>query len=167
MRPTDEMRYFLSLGSNLGERQTNLEKAIRSLRDEGVKIRKYSSLYETQPVDLPPSASKTWFYNQVVEAAIDLEPIELLRLVKRIEGKMGRSASISKGPRIIDIDILLAEDCVIQTEDMVIPHPRLEKRNFVLIPLKEISPETEHPVLKITIRELADKSLDLSVVRKI
>ncbi len=80
---------------------------------------------------------------------------------------MGRRASVPNGPRIIDIDILLAADCIIQTEELVIPHPRLEERNFVLIPFREISSELRHPVLKMTIRELADKSPDRSVVKKI
>ncbi len=167
MKPTDEMRYFLCLGTNLGDRRKNLKNALSRLKSEGIKIRQSSSLYETEPANLPASVSKAWFYNQVVEVDIDLEPMALLYLIKKIEKKMGRRASVPNGPRIIDIDILLAADCIIQTEELVIPHPRLEERNFVLIPFREISSELRHPVLKMTIRELADKSPDRSVVKKI
>jgi len=167
MRQAQLMRYFLSLGSNLGDRQMNLRRARSLLEAEGMKIRRCSSVYETEPVDLPSSAAGAWFYNQAVEVDIDLNPAELLPLVKKIEINMGRQPSLSREPRVIDIDILLAEDSVIQTEDLMIPHPRLEKRNFVLIPLREISPLTCHPVLKMTIEELSDKSPDQSVVRKI
>jgi len=167
MKLADKMRYFLSLGSNVGKRRTNLEKAILSLKAEGIKIRQSSVLYETEPVDLPPLDSQRWFVNQVIEVDIDIEPMALLHLVKKIEKKMGRTTSLPKAPRIIDIDILLAEDRIFQTEDLMIPHPRLEKRNFVLIPLREIAPETLHPVLKKTIKRLAETSPDRSVVRKI
>ena len=158
------MKYFLSLGSNLGEKAENLERALLLLEEAGVKIVRHSSLYETQPVDL---ASQPWFYNQVVEAKSELNPHDLLGVIKDIEKRMGREMLRPKGPRLIDIDILLAEENVLQTEDLVIPHPRLDKRNFILIPLREISPQSVHPLLKEKIEDLCQRSQDMSVVRKI
>jgi len=155
------MRYFLSLGSNLGDREKNLTRALSLLQKKGVKIRKTSSLYETQPVDI---SSKAWFYNQVAEVQVEIEPKELLALVKRIEKKMGRKAEGREINRIIDIDILLAEGRIIHTKELEIPHPRMEKRNFVLLPLLEISPDTVHPRLGESIRVLWEKSKDRSVV---
>jgi len=158
------MIYFLSLGSNLGDKAQNLIKALSFLKIEKIKILKRSSLYETQPVDYP---YQPWFYNQVVEVETDLNPFDLLDLIKKIEAKMGREPHASKKSRIIDIDILLAEDVVISTSQLTIPHPRLEKRNFVLIPFHEISPHVCHPLLKKTIQQLLDKSEDKATVRKI
>ena len=137
------------------------------MKAEGICIKQSSSLYETEPVDLSPSASQMWFYNLVVEAEADLEPVAVLRLVKDIERKMGRKTSASPENRVIDIDILLADDRVVRTEELTIPHPRLEKRKFVLIPLQEIAPEAQHPVLRKTIRELAEVCPDRSAVKKI
>ena len=158
------MKYFLSLGSNLGEKAKNLEGALLLLEEAGVRIIQRSSLYETQPVDL---ASQPWFYNQVVEAKSELSPHDLLGVIRDIEKRMGREILCTKGPRLIDIDILLAEENVLQTEELVIPHPRLDKRNFVLIPLREISPQSVHPLLKEKIEDLCQRSQDMSVVRKI
>lgn len=158
------MKYFLCLGSNLGDRAKNLERAIIFLEEAGVKIVRRSSLYETQPVDL---ASQPWFYNQVVEAESHLSAHDLLGVIKNIEKRMGRKALHPKGPRLLDVDILLAEENVIQTEELVIPHPRLDRRNFVLIPLNEISPQSLHPLLREKIEDLCRKSKDTSLVRKI
>lgn len=158
------MRYFLCLGSNLGDREKNLEQACSLLKEEGIKIIQLSSVYETQPVDLH---SQPWFFNQVIEIETGIAPPGLLDLTKRIEKLMGRNTLIQKGPRVIDIDILLAEDMVIQTKELSIPHPRLDKRNFVLIPFEEISPETVHPLLKENIQNLLEKSSDRSTVKPV
>jgi 2-amino-4-hydroxy-6-hydroxymethyldihydropteridine diphosphokinase len=155
------MRYLLSLGSNLGDREKNLARALSFLEEEGVKIFKTSSIYETQPVDIP---SEYWFYNQVIEVQAAAGPKDFLALTKRIEKKMGRKAEARGSNRIIDIDILLAEGKVIRTEELEIPHPRMEKRNFVLIPLLEISPDAVHPTLGESIRNLWKKSNDDSIV---
>jgi 2-amino-4-hydroxy-6-hydroxymethyldihydropteridine diphosphokinase len=155
------MRYLLSLGSNLGDREKNLARALSFLEQEGVKIFKTSSIYETQPVDIP---SEYWFYNQVIEVEAAAGPKDFLTLIKRIEKKMGRKAEARRANRIIDIDILLAEGKVIRTEELEIPHPRMEKRNFVLIPLMEISPDAVHPTLGESIRDLSKKSKDDSIV---
>jgi 2-amino-4-hydroxy-6-hydroxymethyldihydropteridine diphosphokinase len=158
------MRYFLSLGSNLGDREKNLTDALALLQEQGVEILKISSLYETQPVDFP---SQPWFYNQLVEIRTKAQPEAFLELVRKIEQKMGRKRLLEKGPRIIDIDIVLAEDYVIHKKELKIPHPRMEKRNFVLLPFVEISPETVHPVLKETVKTLWKKSNDQSIVKQI
>jgi 2-amino-4-hydroxy-6-hydroxymethyldihydropteridine diphosphokinase len=158
------MKYFLCLGSNLGDRAKNLERALVLLEEAGVKIVQRSSLYETQPVDL---TSQPWFFNQVVEAESNLNAHDLLGMIKYIEKRIGGKAPFSRGPRLIDIDILLAEENVVQTEELVIPHPRLDKRNFVLIPLSEISPQSIHPLFGEKIEDLCRKSKDTSLVKKI
>lgn len=158
------MRYFLSLGSNLGDKEKNLTLALFLLEKEGVEILKMSSLYEAQPVDFP---SQPWFYNELAEVRTKANPEALLDLVKKIEQKMGRKREQEKGPRIIDIDIILAEDSVIRKKDLKIPHPRMEKRNFVLLPFVEISPDTVHPVFNEDMKTLWEKSNDRSIVKQI
>jgi len=158
------MRYFLSLGSNLGDKGKNLAHALTLLEKEGVEILKTSSLYETQPVDSP---TQPWFYNQLVEVRTKANPEAFLDLIKKIEQKMGRKRKQKKGPRIIDIDIILAEGKVIRKKELEIPHPRMEKRNFVLIPFVEISPDTSHPVLNEDMKTLWKKSDDRSIVKQI
>jgi len=158
------MRYFLSLGSNLGDKEKNLTLALFLLEKEGVEILKMSSLYEAQPVDFP---SQPWFYNELAEVRTKANPEALLDLVKKIEQKMGRKREQEKGPRIIDIDIILAEDSVIRKKDLKIPHPRMEKRNFVLLPFVEISPDTVHPVFNEDMKTLWKKSNDRSIVKQI
>lgn len=158
------MRYFLSLGSNQGDREKNIARALFLLQKEGVEIQRVSSLYETEPVGI---TAQSWFYNSIAEVQASVEPGLLLTLVKSIEQKMGRDVRVKREPRIIDIDIIMAEDEVIHTEDLEIPHPRMHKRNFVLAPFVEISPDTVHPVLKRHIKELLRESTDLSAVHKI
>ena len=158
------MKYFLSLGSNLGDKEKNLTLALFLLEKEGVEILKMSSLYETQPVDSP---SQPWFYNQLVEVRTKANPEALLDLVKKIEQKMGRKRGQKNGPRVIDIDIILAEDSVIRKKDLKIPHPKMEKRNFLLLPFMEISPDTVHPVFNEDMKTLWKKSDDRSIVKQI
>lgn len=158
------MKYYLSLGSNLGNREKNLARALSLLRKEGVDIVRTSSLYETQPVDF---SSQPWFINQVVEIYAGIEPQDLLILIKGIEKILGRDTRHPKGPRMIDIDILLAEERVIRTEELNVPHPRLDRRNFVLIPFAEIAPEAMHPLLNENIQNLLQKSNDHSAVKQI
>lgn len=155
------MKYFLGLGSNLGEKTNNLITAVEHLKKEKIVIRNFSSFYKTQPRDY---LDQPWFINMVIEIQTDLEPGSFLTFIQRIEKKMGRKASIPKGPRIIDMDILLNEDLVIESQCLTIPHPRMHERNFVLVPLKEIAPDIVHPVLKINIEELYRRCEDRSKV---
>ncbi len=151
------MVYFLSLGSNLGDRTRNLARARKLLRESGAEVLRASSVYETEPVD---HLDQGWFLNQVLEVRSFLDPRALLKLAKSIEARQERVPTVDKGPRTIDIDILLAGDTVLESPDLVVPHPRLAQRNFVLVPLCEIAPKTRHPVLGKTIRELALSSSD-------
>jgi 2-amino-4-hydroxy-6-hydroxymethyldihydropteridine diphosphokinase len=142
---------YLSLGSNVGDRQGNLAEAIRRLGALG-EVRAASSLYETEPVEV--ESSQPWFLNCVVGLETELAADELLRRVLAVEQAMGRMRTEPKGPRTIDIDIVLFGDAVLDTPDLTVPHPAMQQRRFVLEPLAEIAPEAWHPVLKRTAREL-------------
>jgi 2-amino-4-hydroxy-6-hydroxymethyldihydropteridine diphosphokinase len=140
-----EKRVFLSLGTNLGDRRANLERAIKALPAEGVQVLRRSSIYETEPQDF---AQQPWFLNMVVECRTRLYPFQLLAAVRRLERQLGRERgpnATPKGPRIIDIDILLYGRARIQTPHLEIPHPRMLDRRFVLEPLCEIDPELRYP----------------------
>lgn len=143
---------YLSLGSNLGDRDANLNAAIERLREIG-NVKAVSSFYETEPVEV---ASQPWFLNCAVALETETMPRRLLRSVMAIEQGLGRRRLQVKGPRTIDIDILLFGNSVVDTAELAIPHPALHERRFVLEPLSEIAGEVRHPVLKQTIRELRD-----------
>lgn len=142
---------FLALGTNLGERQANLDRAIRRLATE-VWVVRLSSVYETAPAYITNQPS---FLNMALEGVTALEPVALLRFLKDIEQTMGRVPTRRYGPRLIDLDILLFGDATIDTPDLSIPHPRIAERGFVLLPLAEIAPHLRHPTLNRTITELA------------
>lgn len=128
-------KVYLSLGTNLGDKESNLKHALLLLSEE-VKILKTSSLYETEPVGFK---DQPWFLNMVFEGDTDLSPSDLLCFTKSIESEMKRIKTIVNGPRIIDIDILLYDDEKIETENLIIPHPRMLERAFAMVPLYEIS----------------------------
>ena len=137
---------YLSLGANLGERQQTIENAIAALEQAEVRIVARSSFYETEPQDVK---DQPWFLNAVVKCETRLFPIQLLVLVLRIERALGRARrTVRRGPRTIDIDILLYANNIIDTPQLTVPHPRMLDRRFVLEPLVEIAPDLRHPVTK-------------------
>lgn len=144
-------RAYLSLGSNLGDRRGYLREAVRRLATPEVVLRRLSSVYETEPQDLP---DQPWFLNLVVELDTSLCPRDLLAHIRGIENSLGRVREIPKGPRTLDIDILLYGDVVVDTAELTLPHPRMASRRFVLEPLAELCAELRHPVLERSVREL-------------
>ncbi len=154
---------YLALGSNIGDRENNLREAIRLLRASDLQITKISNIYETEPVDY---RDQPWFLNAVLEAQTNLPAAELLATLRNIESQMGSKKAFAKGPRLIDLDILLYGDATIDTPDLQIPHPRMLQRNFVLFPLAEIAPILRHPSWPASAAALLDHSPDTGLVRK-
>jgi 2-amino-4-hydroxy-6-hydroxymethyldihydropteridine diphosphokinase len=154
---------YLALGSNVGDREENLRKAISRLGTSGVHVTKMSRVYETEPVDY---LEQPWFLNGVLEAQTKLPARELLAALREIESQMGSKKPFAKGPRLIDLDILLYDNASIHTPELDVPHPRMLLRNFVLVPLAEIAPNLRHPSWPATAAELLANSHDASQVRK-
>ena len=157
-------RTYLLIGGNVGERRENLEKAAQFIGEQAGSIANRSALYETDAWginDQPP------FLNQVLEVSTSLDPHALLKVVLNIEREMGRSRKEKYGPRTIDIDILLFNDLVLETEGLEIPHPQLHLRRFALTPLAEIAAAVIHPVLKKSIDELLLECPDKLTVKKL
>lgn len=142
---------FLGLGSNVGDRETNLREAIQRLDSDEIRVLRRSSLYETAPQEL---LDQPWFLNAVVEAETTLFPMQLLQRVREIERQMGRRRLTAKGPRNIDIDILFYGRAVIATAELEVPHPRIAQRRFVLEPLAEIAPDFRHPLTGKTANDM-------------
>jgi 2-amino-4-hydroxy-6-hydroxymethyldihydropteridine diphosphokinase len=137
---------YLSLGSNLGDREGNLRAALERLQPRLV-----SAIYETEPVDY---TSQPWFLNLAAEVDTALMPMRLLAHTQRIERELGRTRGVLKGPRALDIDILFYGASVIRTVKLEVPHPRIAERRFVLVPLAELAPDLRHPVTHRTVREM-------------
>src|SRR5215467_4199285 len=156
------MIVYLGLGSNLGDRESHLRSAIDSLQLRGLTFKRCASLYWTEPRDVP---DQPWFLNTVVEASTDLDPVTLLQECLSVEKSAGRVRDLTKGPRTLDIDILLCGPQVIQTPELVVPHPRLSERRFVLVPLAELEPELHIPLIKTSVKGLLDSCADPGVVR--
>lgn len=146
-------RVLLSLGTNLGDRLASL-KAARAGLAPAVRLTGESRIYETAPWGFTDQPA---FLNQVLEGQTDLQPLDLLDALKGLEARLGRKATFRYGPRQIDLDILFYDDLTLNDPRLVIPHPHLAERAFVLVPLADLAPGLRHPVLGLTIRELLAK----------
>jgi 2-amino-4-hydroxy-6-hydroxymethyldihydropteridine diphosphokinase len=153
----------LSLGSNIGDREGNLRAAIEKLSTIG-RVSAVSSFYETEPMEVKEQA---WFLNCAVELETEKSAQELLDALLTIERGMGRERLQPKGPRNIDIDILLVADAVIDEKGLKVPHPAMHERRFVLAPLAEIAPDAIHPVFKRSVRELLEALPEAGAVRRL
>ena len=150
----NEHTVYLALGTNLGDRLANLKHAITALTPQ-LEVKAKSQVYETPPWGFEDQPK---FLNQVVKAQTYLDPLPLLKHLKRLEVALGREVSFPNGPRLIDIDILFYDDLVLDTPPLVIPHPRLHERGFVLLPLMDIAPHLVHPLTQQSVREMATLS---------
>ncbi len=142
---------YLALGSNLGDKEANLRRALELVQQRGVEVVKTSSFICTEPYGV---TDQPQFLNGVCEVRTSLEPLELLQTLLEIEQEMGRVRLRHWGERNIDLDLLLYEDVVMDTPELILPHPDMQNRDFVLLPLAEIAPEIIHPTLQKTISEL-------------
>jgi len=157
------MEIYLGLGSNLGDREQQLRDAIESLEQRNVTVWRSASLYSTQPRDFE---DQPWFLNTVFEVRTLLEPEALLEQCQEIERAAGRIRDRSKGPRLLDIDILMYRDRVVESPRLVIPHPRYRARRFVLAPLAELVPDLADPICGLTMQQLLDLCPDAGEVRR-
>ena len=144
---------YLALGSNLGDKEANLRRALELLQQRGVEVVKTSSFICTEPYGV---TDQPQFLNGVCEVRTSLEPLELLQTLLEIEQEMGRVRLRHWGERNIDLDLLLYEDVVMDTPELILPHPDMQNRDFVLLPLAEIAPELVHPILQKSIEELSN-----------
>ncbi len=154
---------YLSLGSNVGDRAAQIARAVETLAAAGVRVLRQSSLYATEPVDFE---TQSWFLNCVVEAETGLMPRQLLRALQGVERALGRKKMVRRGPRAIDIDLLLYGSSVVRAAELEVPHPRMTERRFVLVPLSELAPALRHPTLHRTVAELLAETPDHSRVRR-
>ncbi len=146
---------FLGLGSNLGDRSKNVDNSIHLLQEmEGVELKERASNYETEPVGPP----QPWFINTAVKLETTFSPELTLTKCKEVERRIGRVDSGKWGPRLVDLDLLLVGNLVLETEKITLPHPQMEKRRFVLLPLLELEPNLVHPKLQVPLKELLPKT---------
>ncbi|MDQ2856166.1 MAG: 2-amino-4-hydroxy-6-hydroxymethyldihydropteridine diphosphokinase [Acidobacteriota bacterium] len=153
---------YVGLGSNLGDRAGNLLLAVRAMMESGLEIVRLSSVYDTEPVG---TFAQPAFLNMVAELRGDELPSQLMETLLKIEQAMGRTRDVPRGPRLIDLDLLLCGDSIVTTPVLMLPHPRLHQRRFVLEPLAELSPELVHPTIEKTINQLLAATRDNSEVR--
>jgi 2-amino-4-hydroxy-6-hydroxymethyldihydropteridine diphosphokinase len=142
---------YLGLGANIGDREASLRTALDQLDAPDLRLRRVSSLYETEPIGF---REQPWFLNLAAEFETELSPDQLLHRMQKVEMDMGRTRTIANGPRTIDIDILLYGDSAIKTEELEIPHPRYRERRFTLAPLAELNPDLRDPITGRTMSEM-------------
>ena len=152
---------YIGLGSNLGDRLKNLQDSVSHIKRE-IRVRKVSSFYHTQPVGM----KGRWFLNCVLEGETELDPHQLMETLLAIEKEIGRRRKKKKEDRIIDLDLLLHDERVLKEKGLVVPHPSLHKRGFVLVPLVEINPHLYHPALKRTVKEILNRLKDSHRIEK-
>ncbi|HZT71738.1 MAG TPA: 2-amino-4-hydroxy-6-hydroxymethyldihydropteridine diphosphokinase [Terriglobia bacterium] len=157
-------RVYLSLGSNLGDRLGTIRRALDQMSATGIEVRRVSSFYRTEPVEF---REQPWFVNCVAEVATELLPMQLLKALQKIEWGLGRRRTVGKGPRTIDIDILLYENAVVRSATLTIPHAGMAERRFVLIPLCELAAHLRHPVTDRTVVEMLNETQDRGQVIRI
>ena len=156
---------YIGIGSNLGDRAGHCRRAVEEIRRlTDTMVIQHSSLYDTEPMELPDQGS---FINGVVAISTGLPPLKLLSACQKVEQLLGRQRFIRYGPRTIDLDILLYGQRVMETVELILPHPKLHLRRFVLVPLVEIAPETVHPILHQTVAELLNEIKDTYRVRRL
>lgn len=155
---------YLSIGSNVGDREANLRAAVAMLPAAGLRVLRASGVYETEPVDY---LEQPWFLNAVLEGSTELAAPELLRRLRKIEARMGSRKLVPRGPRLMDLDILLYGDETIATGELEVPHPRMHLRKFVLAPLAELAPHLRHPGWAADVSGLLETTPDRSEIRRL
>ena len=156
---------YIGIGSNLGTSGKNCVEAIEKIStNDHIKIISKSSFYKTAPIG---DIEQDWFINSVIRVDTKLNPKELLLALLNIESEMGRIRKEKWGPRLIDLDLLFYDKLILNQEGITLPHPEMQKRNFVLVPLNEISENLTHPILKKTVKTLLQESSDDSEVKKL
>lgn len=153
---------YLALGSNLGDRLAYLQKALDLLHRPTLQVKRAASVYETEPMEV---TDQPWFLNTVLEVETLLFPRQLLARLQQVERRLDRQRTIDKGPRTLDIDLLLYGQAVVQAPELTIPHPAMAQRRFVLEPLAELAPQLRHPVLRRTVWELLQAAPHLRLSR--
>jgi 2-amino-4-hydroxy-6-hydroxymethyldihydropteridine diphosphokinase len=143
--------YFLAVGSNIGDREANLKRAVRELAAADVRTVQSASVYSTEPKEI---LDQPWFLNTVIEVRTSMEPDDLMRRCLEIEAECGRQRIQPGGPRTLDIDIILSGDRILRSDLVEIPHPRYAKRRFVMVPLAEIAPDVMDPILKVSMAHI-------------
>jgi len=164
---TEVITTYVSLGSNLGDRAGNLLLAVRGLMEASFTVCKLSAIYETAPVGIDESENPANFLNMVAEIHVtSISPSQMLARMLRIEYLLGRRDKNMKKPRTVDLDLLLFGDIVYNTEFLIVPHPRMHERRFVLVPLNELAPHVVHPSLHRDIKQLLNEVKDDSAVKR-